>query len=224
MTMKPTFDFHPILNFLDDLSRHNSRDWFEVNRPAYEVARDTFTGFVDYLVDELRASNNLQSLSARDCVLRIFRDVRFSKDKSPYNTNLSAIIAPGGKKSVLQGYYVSIGPQHRSLIAGGLHMPAPEQLSLFRQAIAKNAAAFKDITNSKVFVEQFGKIEGERLKTAPKGYDRDHPEIELLQLKEVTALHYFSDQEVLAGDFPARAVIVCRAMNPFLDYLNEILQ
>jgi uncharacterized protein (TIGR02453 family) len=222
--MKSTFNFHPILNFLGELSQHNSRDWFEMNRPAYEVARDTFAGFIDYLVDELRASENLQGLSAKDCVLRIYRDIRFSKDKSPYNTHFSAIIAPGGKKSILQGYYVSIGPQGRSLIAGGLHMPTPEQLSLFRQAVARDAAAFKVITNNKVFVEQFGKIEGERLKTAPKGYDRAHPEIELLKLKGVTALHYFPDREVLAGDFLDRAVIVCRAMKPFLDYLNGILQ
>ncbi len=222
--MKSSFNFHPVLNFLDDLSRHNSRDWFEMNRPAYELARDTFSGFIDHLVDQLRASDNLLGLSAKDCVLRIYRDVRFSKDKSPYNTHLSAIIAPGGKKSLLQGYYVSIAPQGRSLIAGGLHMPAPEHLSLFRQAVARDAAAFKVIINSKVFVEQFGKIEGERLKTAPKGYDRDHPEIELLQLKEVTALHYFPDREVLADGFMDRAVIACRALKPFLDYLNEILQ
>jgi uncharacterized protein (TIGR02453 family) len=221
--MKPKFNFHPVLNFLGDLSQHNSRDWFEMNRPAYEVARDTYSGFIDYLIDELRASDNLLGLSARDCILRIYRDVRFSKDKSPYNTHLSAIIAPGGKKSVLQGYYVSIGAEGRSLIAGGLHMPAPEQLSLFRQAVAKNAATFKGITANKVFVEQFGNIEGERLKTAPKGYDRDHPEIELLKLKEVTALHYFSDREVLANDFLNRAVIVCRALKPFLDYLTEVL-
>jgi uncharacterized protein (TIGR02453 family) len=222
--MKSTFNFHPVLNFLDDLSRNNSRDWFEMNRPAYELARDTFTGFIDYLVDELRASDNLLGLSAKDCVLRIYRDVRFSKDKTPYNTHLSAIIAPGGKKSLLQGYYISISPQGRSLIAGGLHMPASEQLSLFRQAVARDAAPFKVITNSKVFVEQFGKIEGERLKTAPKGYDRDHPEIELLKLKDVTALHYFQDREVLAGDFLDRAVTICRALKPFLDYLNEVLQ
>ena len=222
--MKLKFNFHPVLDFLGDLNWHNSRDWFEMNRPAYELARDTFAGFIDYLVDELRASDNLLGLSARDCVLRIYRDIRFSKNKSPYNTNLSAIIAPGGKKSILQGYYVSIGPQGRSLIAGGLHMPTPEQLSQFRQAVARDAAAFKVITANRIFVEEFGKIEGERLKTAPKGYDRAHPEIELLKLKEVTALHYFSDREVLAGDFLDRAVIVCRAMKPFLDYLNKVLQ
>lgn len=222
--MKSTFNFHPILNFLGDLSQHNSRDWFDRNRPAYEAARDTFAGFIDYLIDEFRTSDNLQGLSSKECVSRIYRDLRFTKDKSPYNTNFSAIIAPGGRKSNLQGYYVSIQLQGQSLVAGGLHMPAPEQLSRFRQAVARDAGAFKAIIGKKVFVELFGKIEGERLKTAPKGYDRDHPEIELLQLKEVTALHYFSDQELLAEDFPENTVVVCRALKPFLDYLDEVLQ
>jgi uncharacterized protein (TIGR02453 family) len=224
MTMSPVFNFTAILNFLDELSRHNSRDWFEKNRPAYESARGTFEEFIDHLIDIFRTPDDLQGLSARECVTRIHRDLRFSKDKTPYNTSFSAIIAPGGKKSSLQGYYVSIAPRGRTLIAGGLHMPTPEQLGRFRQAINRDATSFKVITGKKAFIQQFGKIAGERLKTAPKGYDRAHPEIELLQLKEVTVLHYFTDQEVLAGDFPEKAVASCRAMRPFLDYLNEVLQ
>jgi uncharacterized protein (TIGR02453 family) len=222
--MNSTFNFHPILNFLGDLSQHNSRDWFEKNRPLYEAACGIFAGFIDYLIDELRTSDNLQGLSSKECVSRIYRDLRFTKDKTPYNLNFSAIIAPGGRKSSLQGYYVSIQPGGYSMIAGGLHMPTPEQINRFRQAVSQDASAFKVITSNKLFIDQFGKIEGERLKTAPKGYDRDHPDIELLQLKEVTALHYFSDQELLAGDFPEKAVVVCRALKPFLDYLNEVLQ
>ncbi len=222
--MKSTFDFHQILNFLEDLSQHNSRDWFDQNRPAFEIARGTFEVFIDSLIDELRTSDDLQGLSSRECIFRIYRDVRFSKDKSPYNTNFSAVIAPGGKKSLLQGYYVSIEPHGRSMIAGGLHMPIPEQISRFRQAVDQDASALKAITGNKVFIEQFGKIEGQRLKTAPKGYDRDHPEIELLQLKEVTAIHSFPDQQLVAGDFLDRAVTICRAMKPFLDFLDEVLQ
>jgi uncharacterized protein (TIGR02453 family) len=222
--MNPIFNFSPVLAFLDDLSAHNSRDWFEENRPAYESARCTFEGFIDHLIDVFRTSDDLQGLSARECVTRIHRDIRFSRDKTPYHTAFSAIIAPGGKKSSLQGYYVSVAPRGQTLVAGGLHIPTPEQLGRFRQAIDHDAASFKVITGNKAFIQQFGKIAGERLKTAPKGYDRAHPEIELLQLKEVTVLHYFIDQEVLAGDFPEKAVTVCRAMRPFLDYLNEVLR
>lgn len=166
--MKSTFDFHQILNFLEDLSQHNSRDWFDQNRPAFEIARSTFEVFIDSLIDELRTSDDLQGLSSRECIFRIYRDVRFSKDKSPYNTNFSAVIAPGGKKSLLQGYYVSIEPHGRSMIAGGLHMPTPEQLSRFRQAVDQDASALKAITGNKVFIEQFGKIKGQNSKPRQK--------------------------------------------------------
>ncbi len=222
--MNPTFNFSPVLNFLDELGRHNARDWFEKNRPVYESARQTFDAFIDHLIDTFRSSDNLLGLTAKECVTRIYRDIRFSKDKTPYNTSLSAIIAPGGKKSTHQGYYISLAPHGQTLVAGGLHMPAPEQLARFRQAIARDAAAFKSVTGNRTFIQNFGKISGERLKTAPKGYDRNHPDIDLLQLKEVTVLHYFPDQEVLSPGFPEQVVTVFRAMKPFLDYLNDVLQ
>jgi uncharacterized protein (TIGR02453 family) len=222
--MPATFNLLPILNFLDNLGQNNYKNWFDTHRADYETARKIFNDFIDYLIDEFRVSDNLQALSSKDCVTRIYRDIRFTRDKSPYHTNFSAIIAPGGKKSPEQGYYVSLQPHGQSLVAGGLYMPSPEQLDRFRQAIDRHAATFKHITGNPAFVEQFGKIEGERLKTAPKGYDRAHPEIELLQLKQVTALHHFSDQQVLAGDFPEKAVAVCQAMKPFLNYLDGVLQ
>ena len=222
--MPPKFNFLPILNFLDNLDQNNAKAWFDANRTEYENAREIFNKFVDYLIDELRTSDNLQGLSAKECVTRIYRDIRFSRDKSPYHVNFSAIIGPGGKKSPDHSYYVSIQPHDQTLIAGGLYMPTTQQLERFRQAVDRHAAALKRITGEPAFVEQFGKIEGERLKTAPKGYDRAHPEIELLQLKQVTVLHHVSDQAVLAGDFPEKVVVACRAMKPFLNYLDEIMQ
>ncbi len=221
--MPPKFDFLPILNFLDNLAQNNDKAWFDTNRAEYEAAREIFNQFVDYLIDELRSSDNLQGLSAKECVTRIYRDIRFSRDKSPYHTNFSAIIGPGGKKSVTQGYYVHLQPHGESMVAGGLHTPTPEQLERFRQVIDQHAGEFKAITSAQTFVEQFGKIEGERLKTAPKGYDRAHPEIGLLQLKDVTAIHHVTDQEILTGDFPEKVLVACRAMKPFVDYLNEVI-
>ena len=196
--MKTTLNLGPTLSFLDDLSHHNNKAWFDQNRSAYEQVRDTFAQFVDALIDELRTANHLQDLSAKDCVFRINRDIRFSKDKSPYKTNLAATIAPGGRKATRLGYYISVGPQQQSLVAGGLYMPTPEQLTRFRQAIDTDAAGFKKVTRAKAFVESFGGIEGERLKTAPQGYDRAHPDLALLQLKQVTVVHHFSDKEVRA--------------------------
>jgi uncharacterized protein (TIGR02453 family) len=221
--MKTTINLDPILSFLDDLGKHNHKAWFDKNRAAYEEARATFEQLIDHLINELRAFDNLQGLSARECVGRINRDIRFSKDKSPYKTNLGAMIAPGGRKSTRLGYHISIGPHGHSLIAGGLYMPTPEQLTKFRQAIDGDGAGLKKITRAKGFVEYFGKIEGEKLKTAPQGYDRTHPDLELLQLKQVTVVHHFPDKAVLARDFPMQAVKVCRAMKPFLDYLNDVV-
>ncbi len=222
--METAINLGPTLSFLDNLSKHNNKAWFDKNRPAYEDARDMFERFISYLIDELRASDHLQGLLARDCIARINRDIRFAKDKSPYKTNLWATIAPGGRKATRLGYHISVGPQRQSLVAGGLYMPTPEQLTRFRQAINKDAAGLKMITRAQAFVEYFGRIEGEKLKTAPQGYNRAHPEIELLQLKQVTVVHYFSDDEVLAHDLPKQVVTVCRAMKPFLDYLNGVLQ
>jgi uncharacterized protein (TIGR02453 family) len=221
--METPLNLRPILSFLEDLSTHNNKVWFDEHRPAYETARDTFEQFVDVLIDHLRASDQLQGVSAKDCVARINRDIRFSKDKSPYKTNFGATIAPGGRKATRLGYHISLAPQAQSLVAGGLYMPTPEQLTRFREAIDKQPEGFKKLTRAKAFVEAFGAIGGERLKTAPQGYDRAHPEIELLQLKQVVVVHHFSDAEVLAHDFPRQVVAVCRAMKPFLDYLNGIL-
>jgi len=222
--MGTSLNLKPIFTFLDGLSMHNSKAWLDGNLPAYEDARETFERFIDHLIDEFRDSDHLQALSAKDCIFRLNRDVRFSKDKSPYKTNFGAVIGPGGRKATEQGYYISIEPQGRSMVAGGLHMPTPEQLTRFRQAIDRNAAGFRKITRAKTFVEYFGAVEGERLKTAPQGYDRSHPDIELLQLKQVTVTHHFADKEVLGRDFSAQVVIVFRAMRPFLNYIDDILQ
>jgi uncharacterized protein (TIGR02453 family) len=218
--MSTIVDLSPCLTFIEALQQNNNKPWFEQNRPAYEKAREAFERFVDYLISEFRESDQLQGLTARQCVARINRDIRFSKDKSPYKSGFGARIAPGGWKGTRLGYYVHLEPNDRTMLAGGLYAPEPEQLARFRQAIDRDAAQFRQLTGAKTFLETFGTIRGERLKTAPQGYDRSHPEIELLQLKQVTVVHPFSDAEVLAPEFPHRALAVCGAMKPFLDYLD----
>ncbi len=209
------------LHFLDELSRNNNKAWFDEHRPAYETARQAFYNLIDDVIDEFRGPDRLMGLSAKDCTARIFRDIRFSKDKTPYKTNLAAHVTPGGWRAVRLGYYVSIAPQGGTFVAGGLHDPAPEQLTRFREAIDQDAAPLKAVLEVPAFVEAFGGIEGERLKTAPKGYDPSHPEIDLLRLKQLTVVHRFSDAEVLAPDFLSRVIALCRVMRPFLDYFNR---
>lgn len=221
--MKNTQSLEPILTFLNDLSQHNDRAWFAENRPAYETARSIFENFIDEVLVEFRDSDGLQGLTAKDCIARIYRDIRFSKDKSPYKTNLGAMIAPGGWKTTRHGYYIHLEPQGRSMVAGGMYNPTSEQLHRFRQAISEDASGFKKILQTRDFIETFGGISGERLKTAPKGYDPSHPEIALLQLKQITVIHPFSDQEVLAPGFMGQVVAACRVMKPFLTYLDDLM-
>ena len=220
--MTTTLQLEPILSFLDGLSQHNDRAWFNANRPAYEAARGLFEQVIDELIDGLRPTDALQGLSGKNCISRIYRDVRFSKDKSPYKTNLGAMIAPGGWGAGWWGYYISIQPHGQSLAAGGLYNPDPQQLNRFRQAVDRDASRFKEIIHSRDFVDAFGTVEGERLKTAPKGFERTHPDIDLLQLKQITAIHHFTDAEVLADDFAGQVLVKCHALKPFLEYLSVI--
>jgi uncharacterized protein (TIGR02453 family) len=222
--MRSNDDLSPVLSFLDDLGKHNNKTWFDEHRATYEEARAIFERFVDGLIDELRTSDHLQGLSAKDCVTRINRDIRFSKDKSPYKTSMGAAIAPGGRKSSQLGYHIYVAPRGHSVVAGGLYMPDAKQLTRFRRAIDRDPDEFKRITNAKVFVEQLGQIGGEKLATAPQGYSRTHPEIELLRLKQVTVARHFADKEVSSPDFTSQVLKACKAMKPFLDYLNHILQ
>jgi len=221
--MTTSTNLKPVLDFLTELQQHNNKPWFEENRAAYEKAKAQFEAFVGQLIERFSAFEDLSGVSARDCVMRIYRDIRFSKDKSPYRTNMSASIAPGGRKSSSLGYYIHVTPHDETLLAGGLYMPAPEQLARFRGAIDREASRFKGILNGKDFQRYFGTIGGERLKTAPQGYSRDHAELELLRLKQIVAIHRWSDAAVLSPRFTSQVVAAARVLKPFLDYLNGIL-
>jgi uncharacterized protein (TIGR02453 family) len=221
--MSPNSDLKPVLGFLGELAKNNNRPWFEEHRPAYEQAKGLFEDFVDELILGLGAIEDMRGVTAKDCVMRIFRDIRFSKDKSPYKTGMGASIGPGGRKSYRFQYYLHLEPHNASMIAGGLHEPESAQINKFRAAISRNPRKFKAIVADKSFKRSFGEVGGERLKTVPQGYDRGHPEIELLRLKEVVAVHQLSDKDVLAPDFAKHVIKACTAMKPLLDYLGSVV-
>jgi uncharacterized protein (TIGR02453 family) len=216
-------DLKPVLDFLNGLKKNNNKAWFEEHRPAYEQAKTSFEAFVDELIAGTGKFEDLHGVTAKDSVMRIFRDVRFSKDKSPYKPNMAAAIGPGGRKSSRLSYYIHLEPGNASMIAGGMHMPESSQITKFRDAIGRDAARFKRIVAAPDFKRYFGSVEGEKLKTAPQGFARDHPEIELLRLKEVVAVHRLTDKDVLAPKSSADVVQGFKAMKPFLDYLNEVI-
>jgi uncharacterized protein (TIGR02453 family) len=218
-----SIDLKPVLDFLGDLEQHNERPWFDQHRADYELARVRFGNFVDDLLLAYGGMEDFGYITAKDCVMRIYRDTRFSKDKSPYRTSMAAMLAPGGKKSTRQGYYIHIQPHDQSMIAGGLYMPSPEQLARFRMAIDRDAGPFKAVLQAKEFKKYFGTLEGEKVKTTPKGYSREHPELDLLRFKQVVVIHRLPDEAVLSSEFGAHTISVFQAMKPFLDTLNGIL-
>ncbi|MSP12953.1 MAG: DUF2461 domain-containing protein [Chloroflexi bacterium] len=217
-------DLQSVLAFLSDLEKNNNKAWFEAHRASYQQARDHFEDFVEELIARLAPIADLTGVSAQDCIFRINRDVRFSKDKSPYKANMGAHITPGGRKSTSLGYYIHIELHDHSFLGGGLHMPTPEQLAKWREAVDQDAARFRQIIEAEDFVAAFGPLEGERLKTAPKGYPKDHPELDLLALKEVTTGRHLTDAEVVAPDIVDRTVQGFTLMKPFIDYLNDIIR
>jgi uncharacterized protein (TIGR02453 family) len=216
------FDLKTTLDFLKALKRHNNRDWFESHRPQYQAARSDFEAFVTALIQELAPVEGLGGLSAKDCIFRLNRDLRFSKDKSPYKTHMSAYIAPGGRKSRSLGYYVHVSPGDQSMIAGGMHEPEPQQLASWRQTIDRDPGPFNRIIHERTFRRYFGEVSGEKLKTAPKGYPRDHPQLELLRLKQVTAMRPIPDKDLLGRSLLQETLRTFRAMKPFLRYLENL--
>jgi uncharacterized protein (TIGR02453 family) len=215
------FDLGYALDFLSDLALHNERAWFARHKATYEKARLIFEGLVEELIDRLSSfEDELAGLAAKDCVMRIYRDVRFSRDKTPYNPWMTASIAPGGKKSGRFGYGLRMAPGD-TVAAGGLWQPRPEQLAAFRRAVDVDPKAILSVIDALEFSRTFGELRGEKLARPPQGYPKDHVAIELLKLKQVYVARSFPDEEVTADDFVDRCMDVFLTMKPFLDWLNE---
>lgn len=210
-----------LLTFLKQLQAHNDKAWMDEHRDQYEAARDTFRELVAAVLAEMSTvDEGLAGLQPKDCIFRINRDIRFSKDKSPYKNNFGAYLSEAGKKGEKAGYYLHLQPHGESFIGGGMYMPSSESLYKIRQEIDYNAGELKAIIDDHDFRRYFEAIKGEKLKRPPKGYAADHPNIELLKMKDFLALHPVTDAEVAAEDFPRYVVKVFTAMMPFVQFLN----
>ncbi len=212
------------LRFLTKLKKNNDRDWFNANKKEYEAAREEFTEVVEKLIAGIAAFDpSVIGIQPKDCLFRIYRDVRFSKDKSPYKTAFGAYIAPGGRKSMAPGYYIHAEPK-ACFLAGGMHMPQPADLLAVRNAIVADPKAIPKIENAAAFKKYFEKVAShEMLKTAPKGFDPDHPAINYLRLKGYTVAHEIKkDADFKDPKFPAYAVRVFKAMTPLIDFLRSV--
>jgi uncharacterized protein (TIGR02453 family) len=211
------------LTFLSDLKKYNNRDWFIKNQANYKNAKNNFEVMVQEIINEIIVFEPImKGLEVKSCVFRINRDIRFSNDKSPYKSNFGAFIVRGGKKNgdKFAGYYIHIEPG-KSFIAGGAYMPPQQWLAAIRDRIDSEPAKFINILNHKDFVKYFGKIDGDKLKTTPKGYSADNPNIELLKFKSYLALCEVTDKVVLSSGYFDYVISVLKAMKPFNDFLNE---
>jgi uncharacterized protein (TIGR02453 family) len=214
----------PILfDFLNDLKANNNREWFQANKDRYNKARIEFEGFINALIPRIREIDPLIGmLTAKDCVFRIYRDVRFSTDKSPYKTNMGAYIARGGKGSMLAGYYVHFEPG-ASMLAGGLYMPPAETLKKVREEIFYQADDFKKIIHNKKFMDCFGEIDDpDKMKNPPKGYSKDFPDIHLLKFRNYAVMHPVSDERAVKDDYLDYAVAVFKVLYPLNAWFNKI--
>ncbi len=216
-------DFTGILKFLQTLSRNNNRVWFEKNKPTYLEAKDSFDLFLAKLLEELiKVDESLAGLNPKKLAFRIYRDVRFSKDKRPYKVNMGAGFSPGGKMMQEAGYYFHIEAGNKSMLAGGLYMPDPANLTKIRQEIDYNADSLLKILNDKKFKKFFAGLDDfDKLRTSPKGYAKDHPHLELLKHKSFIVSHNFSDKEVKGKKFLKQVVETAKAVKPLNDFLKE---
>ena len=209
------------LDFLTSLSQNNNREWFESHRNDYNEARTGFEDLVNKLIAEISTfDGDIRDLTAKDCIFRIFRDVRFSKDKLPYKTNFGASVNKGGKKIHQAGYYIHLEPGG-CFLAGGIYMPMPDLLKKLRSEVYFNLPEFSDIIHKKDFVELFGEVQGEKLSRVPQGFPADFEGGEYLKFKSYIAVHNFDPLQIPAKNLTGYIVKVFKALKPFNDFLNR---
>jgi len=216
------------LQFLTKLKKNNSREWFNQHRDDYDAAKENFIELVNQILANTgQFDEDLSLLTYKDCIFRINRDVRFSKNKDPYKNNMAAYFVKGGKKSWLAGYYFHCEPGGKSFIGGGLYGGEPNQIKKVRQEIDYNWEEFKSILENKVFKKLFGdlsKEEGMSLIREPKGYEKDNPAIEYIKLKNFIVAVPVTDEELTDKKLIKKIVSCFAAMQPLLRFLNRAME
>ncbi len=210
------------LNFLKELQQNNNRDWFTENKKRYQQEHEHIVAFADALLLKMNEHDLIETPTGKKSLFRIYRDVRFSKDKSPYKTNWAGGFTRA-TKARRGGYYFHIQPDGQSFLGGGFWAPNKEDLQRIREEIATDASELREILADPVFIKTFGQLDGEQLKTAPKGFPKDHPDVDLLRYKQFIFSKNFSDKEVLDPKFLDNVNDTFKAMRRFFDYMSDVL-
>ncbi|KFF12729.1 hypothetical protein IW15_07985 [Chryseobacterium soli] len=205
------------LEFLKHLEKNNNREWFAQHKSEYDLIVKENKAFFDQIYTELQEYDNLKGIH----IYRIYRDVRFSKDQTPYKNNFG--VGYSRSKPMLRGgYYIQLEPNN-SFVGGGFWGPDTKDLLRIRKEFELNTTAIDKITSDTTFKKYFGNIEGEAVKTAPRGFDKNHPAIDLIRKKQYVVMRKFTDKEVLSDNFQKEALLTLLAMRPFFDYMSEVL-
>lgn len=205
-----------VLDFLEDLAKNNNKVWFDEQKEQFESAKEAALESFNSIYMELAQNDFLEPMK----MYRIYRDLRFSKDKTPYKQHF-AMYAGRLKPNYRGGYYLHIQPNN-SFLGVGFWNPEKEDLFRIRKEIEVDDE-LQSILDSKIMQSTFGDLYGEELKTAPKGFDRNHPRIELLKKKQFLLKHDFTDKDLIAPDFEQKVVEIFQNSRPFVDYMTEIL-
>ena len=218
-----------IINFLKELNENNNREWFAQNKSRYEKVKSKFDEISRLLISEISIfDNDIKNVDVKDCVFRIYRDIRFSTDKTPYKTHFGVYIASaGGRKSQRGGYYLHLDPAG-SFIAVGVWCPPPNILKALRQSVFDNIDELNEIRNEASFSTYFKTFfEEDKLKKVPAGFPRDFPDAELLKLKHYMVEYKLDDKILNASDFVLQLAQIARAgypLNKFLNYtVDEVI-
>ncbi|MBX9784662.1 MAG: DUF2461 domain-containing protein [Chitinophagaceae bacterium] len=215
------------LKFLSNLKKNNNKPWFDANRKQYEDAKADFANFIQTIIEKHgKKDASIAHLQAKECMFRINRDVRFSKDKSPYKTNMGAFINAGGKKSNLAGYYFHLEPGG-CFAGGGMYMPMPPDLAKIRQEIDYNLADFKKIISSKKFKTAYGDFDRDAeylLSRVPKGYEADNPAADYLKLKSFVATIKIPDISLTSKTLVKEVSTAFEALQPLIEFLNKAVK
>lgn len=210
-----------VFEFLEDIKNNNNRDWFAENKKRYQDQHELVVTFADALINKMQTVDSIETPSGKKAIFRIYKDVRFSKDKSPYKINIGGHLSRA-TKYLRGGYYFHIEPGN-CFIGGGFWNPSPDDLKHIREQIAADPQPLRAVLASKEFISHFGELQGEKLKSAPKGFDKTHPAIDLINFKQFLISKKVSDKDVMSENYLDILFETFKAMRPFFDYMSEIL-
>lgn len=210
-----------VYDFLKELKVNNNRDWFSDNKPLFQQAKASFEDSIHEFITLInKIDSSIGLLEPKDCVFRIYRDTRFSKDKTPYKTNMGAYVVNGGRKSPRGGYYIHVEPG-ASFIAGGIYCPPSDVLKKVRKEVYNFIDEFKDIIYNKAFKQLFPELYQDKLKLAPKGFPKDFEDIDLLKYKSYIVSHSISDEEMVGEKGKAIISTAIKTLKPLNDFINR---